>query len=255
MKIQRTIVILVALAGFSACGWGQNAFGQQTMAYEDIAIASPPSGEKPSLTRFDLNFPGGSPRGLVQAVEKASGKPLNLVIPIGSATTELPPLKMRGVTVPELFHALQMASQNTSSSAPRLYGNRAMSGINALFYTFQTADKVPNDSSVWSFSSQSQEEPRAARFWQLSPYLNDYTVDDITTAIETGYKMLGDSPPAINFHKDTRLLIAVGEQGKLGLIDAVLEQLSPKGPPPAEGSGEQTGKGRTRPPPMPTAKP
>ena len=51
-------------------------------------------------------------------------------------------------------------------------------------------------------------------------------MDDITTAIETGWKMLGDtSPPTISFHKDTKLLIAVGEPSKLETIDAVLQAL------------------------------
>jgi len=52
------------------------------------------------------------------------------------------------------------------------------------------------------------------------------TVDDITTAIQTGWKMLGDEEaPTINFHKDTKLLIAVGEPNKLETIDAVLNAL------------------------------
>jgi len=56
------------------------------------------------------------------------------------------------------------------------------------------------------------------------------SVDDITTAIETGWKMLGEtSPPTISFHKDTKLLIAVGEPSKLETIDAVLKAWSRRG--------------------------
>src|SRR6188768_2657275 len=33
-----------------------------------------------NLTKFDLDFPGGKPIDLVQAIEKASGNTLNLVI-------------------------------------------------------------------------------------------------------------------------------------------------------------------------------
>jgi hypothetical protein len=73
---------------------------------------------------------------------------------------------------------------------------------------------------------------KACRFYLLSPYLErGLTVDDITTAIQTGWKMLGDSSttPSISFHKETKLLIAVGEPGKLEVIDAVLRALeSPK---------------------------
>ncbi|PYK59482.1 MAG: hypothetical protein DME21_13110 [Verrucomicrobia bacterium] len=48
----------------------------------------------PNLVQFDLNFPGGTPRQLVEAIEKASGKPLNAVIPDEDADLHLPPLKM-----------------------------------------------------------------------------------------------------------------------------------------------------------------
>lgn len=267
-SILKRTTSLAIVAGLAAVSWQSSAVGQQAqppprppemretrqsfqqrlqeVMAGQLADASPDQAQP--LTRFDLDFPGGTPGALAEAIEKASGKPLNLVIPIGAAKTPLPPLKMRGVTVPELFHALQMASQNTRSSSPVLYGRQSSSGANVLFYNFQTADESPGDSSVWYLSTQSQEEPKAVRFWQLAPYLEDYTVDDITTAIQTGYRMLGDSPPKINFHQDTRLLIAVDEQGKLGLIDAVLEQLAtPKPLSPAERPRRQSGA-----PPAPT---
>ena len=61
-------------------------------------------------------------------------------------------------------------------------------------------------------------------FYPLAPYLErGYTVDDITTAIRTGWKMSGDKEtPTISFHKETKLLIAVGEPDKLEVIDNVL---------------------------------
>jgi hypothetical protein len=178
----------------------------------------------PNLTRFDLDFPGGTANDLIQAVEKASDKPLNVVIPIGSADTPLPPLKMRAVTVPQLFKALEAGSQFTRKVTS------SGGTVTPLSYGFQTLDQSPRDDSVWFFHSQmwhEQKPEKTCRFWQLAPFLEDYTVDDITTAIETGYKMLGEPAPVINFHKDTRLLIAVGEGNKLNLIDEVLRQLQP----------------------------
>ena len=39
--------------------------------------------------------------------------------------------------------------------------------------------------------------------------------------------MMGETnPPAISYHKDTKLLIAVGEADKLQLIEQVLQQLT-----------------------------
>jgi hypothetical protein len=64
------------------------------------------------------------------------------------------------------------------------------------------------------------------RFYSLAPYLDDLKVEDITTAIETGWKMLGEtSTPDLKFHKDTQLLIAVGPVDKLMLIEDMLERL------------------------------
>jgi hypothetical protein len=71
--------------------------------------------------------------------------------------------------------------------------------------------------------------PKVCRFYPLTSYLErGLTVDDITTAIQTGWKMLGDKDaPTINFHKDTKLLIAVGDPAKLETIDSVLQALQP----------------------------
>jgi hypothetical protein len=78
------------------------------------------------------------------------------------------------------------------------------------------------------------------RFYSLTPYLEQEiaTVDDITTAIDTGWKMLGESsPPKISFHKDTKLLIAVGEPSKLEIIDSALKALAR--PKPASAAAGQ----------------
>jgi hypothetical protein len=53
--------------------------------------------------------------------------------------------------------------------------------------------------------------------------------------------MLGDKEtPTISFHKETKLLIAVGEASKLDTIDAVLRALEPPSPSP---SGRRPGGG------------
>jgi hypothetical protein len=46
--------------------------------------------------------------------------------------------------------------------------------------------------------------------------------------VQTAWKMLGEtSPPVISFHKDTKLLIAVGAPEKLQVIDQALAALKP----------------------------
>jgi hypothetical protein len=195
----------------------------------------------PVLTTFDLDFPGGTPKELVTAIEKAWRRPLNAIVPEELAATKLPAFKMNNVNVSQLFSALSLASRKTEAS-----GNTVLFGYPAQTYQsaygFKTEGK-PSDDSIWYFfvdkpvvppPSQPARPPKVCHFYALAPYLdNGLSVDDITTAIETAWKMLGDtSPPTISFHKDTKLLIAVGEPSKLETIDAVLKALEPPKPNP-----------------------
>ncbi|PYI85361.1 MAG: hypothetical protein DME26_11190, partial [Verrucomicrobia bacterium] len=107
-----------------------------------------------------------------------------------------------------------------------------------------------NDNPVWYFFHEkplATEVEKACRFYQLAPYLETYKVEDITTAIETGWKMLGEkNPPTISFHKDTKLLIAVGEASKLQLIDSVLQQLARRDPQPQRESSAAKSTGSAK---------
>src|SRR5688572_10108492 len=67
-----------------------------------------PAGEE---ARFDLKFPGGPVKEFVAAVNKALGKPVNVVIPKEAEATLIPAVEMYRVTVSALFRALGAASQ------------------------------------------------------------------------------------------------------------------------------------------------
>lgn len=223
--------------------------------------------EKPELTRFDLEFPGGTPGELVKAIEHAQGRPLNAIIPADCAEVRIPALEMKGVTVPQLFDALTPASQRFVSYETGY--NNPVFGLSPQYssmttrYGFHTTDTAVTDNSVWFFFQDAppvrpegkSEAHRVCRFFQMAPYLETYTIDDITTAIQTGWKLLAgekapnsDNIPELTFHKDTKLLIAVGEPEKLKLIDSVLEQLNlglrkkPAEAPAAKPKSDQTSK-------------
>ncbi|MBI4661926.1 MAG: hypothetical protein HY735_24150 [Verrucomicrobia bacterium] len=207
-----------------------------------------------TLTKFDLDFPGGTPGDLVRAIEKAMGKPLNAVVPQEydraprdqSPPISLPPLKMKGVDVAQLFKALEQASPKTEMYRSG-YQTGQDGGIQPIYqtyhstYGFRTPGAIADD-SIWYFYAEKAprlEEQTSCRYWQLGPYLETYKIEDITTAIQTGWKMLGDSSvPVLNFHQDTKLLIGVGDTGKLQLVDSVLAELAKSGakvmlgPPP-----------------------
>ena len=183
-----------------------------------ISRASQPTLE-PTLTKFNLDFPGGTPKQLVTAIEKATGRPLNAIVPDEHADTKLPALKMTGVTVPQLFQAVGQAG-----------GVVTVGNIVYSRYGFTTLTTTPSEDSIWYFSMyKAPALTKICRFYSLATYLDGgLSVDDITTAIETGWKLMGETnPPTISFHKDTKLLIAVGDERKLETISDVLKALQP----------------------------
>ena len=197
-----------------------------------INHANPPQDPAPVLTKFNLDFPGGTPAELVKAIEKAMGKPLNAIIPTEDADIQLPALKMNGVVTPQLFTALEAASRKTVAiqNGP-VFGNSY--SLSTTDYGFKTADGPISDTSIWYFHVEKPNLPpvisteKICQFYSLSPYLDrGFTVDDITTAIQTGWKMQGDASAAeLNYHKETKLLIAFGEPYQLQAIQNVLNTL------------------------------
>jgi len=226
------------------------SFAQQpatvfTERLQSVIRAQESGGGQSNLTKFDLDFPGGTPKELIAAIQKASGRPLNAIVPEEFADTQLPALKMKNVSVQQLFQALEKASLKT-------YNGMHVSG-----YGFQSGSIQPGQinmggsfipgasgastdaDTIWTFYNSSPKvtnspAPKICRFYSLARYLESgTTVDDITTAIKTGAEMLGAGPgPTIRFHKDTKLLIAVGEPSKLEIIDSVLKALDSQTPRP-----------------------
>ena len=219
-------------SGPGAPGTPGPAPGFQTRLQKIVGSATP--ADSPALTKFDLDFRGGTPRQLATAIEKAMGRPLNVIVPDEFADIKLPALKMNGVDVSQLFHALEAASQKSEAYVSSTFPQSSYA-IASTGYGFRTQGKISDD-SVWYFSVEKPALPplapvspdKVCRYYSLATYLErGMSVDDITTAIQTGWKMLGDKEtPAISFHKDTKLLIAVGEPNKLEMINAVLGALT-----------------------------
>ena len=201
----KAILILSLLGAASASG-------QQPPPVVPGASLTIPSSSPQTMTKFDLDFRGGGPKELVAAIQKASGKPLNVVLPDDVADVKIPALKMQNVNVGQLFTALEGVT-------------------GSLAFGFRPVGGTPGDDTIWSLYIQRPRNvpsKRTCHFYSLAPFLDEgLTVDDITTAIKTGAKMLGEEKePTISFHKDTKLLIAVGEPEKLQIIDAALKALS-----------------------------
>lgn len=238
MKARRLLpALLVALSLASAIGQPQPAPPPAVLppgypsAVPPRALSQP---EPPKLTTFNLDFPGGTPQQLVTAIEKAGGMTLNVIIPVEHADFKLPPLKMNNVNVEQLFKALEATGRKSEAYVSP--GQMGSYQIMNTSYGFRTPGPQSDD-SIWYFYVEKPVRPpqvtpvvpKVCRFYALTSYLeHGLTVEDITTAIQTGWKMLGDQEtPTISFHKETKLLIAVGELAKLETIDAVLKALTP----------------------------
>jgi len=209
--------------------------------------------ETNSLPRFDLDFRGGSPGELRNAIEKATAKPLNAIIPEDCSDVRIPGISVKNVTVAQLFEAVTLASKDTRRYPTGGYGAFGRGenwSVMTLTYGFRT-EGTPNENSIWYFYRDKIPDPRTpvpdvCRFYQLSPYLDaGYKVEDITTAIETAWKMLRIAPqPEMKYHKDTKLLIAVGEADKLQMIDEALGQLSRGSPKQKLSNGQDSEKSK-----------
>jgi hypothetical protein len=193
---------------------------------------------RPPLTRFDLHFKGGKPQKLVDAISQAMGHHINVVIPTNAADVAMPSLEMKNVTVPELFNAIRGASVETVKVVTGYYyssgkPNEQWSTCNT-YYSFETDRNTSiTDDTVWYFhanrppTSAPLPEPKlVCNFYPLANLLQDYKVEDITTAIRTGCEMLHlEHPFQMKYHPETKLLIAVGNAEDLKIIDDVLKQL------------------------------
>jgi hypothetical protein len=220
--------------------------GSQSFQQRLGKIMSAAGNPDEQLPTFNLDFPGGSPRDLVNAIEKATGKPLNVIIKTDdNHDVTLPALKLNGVNVAQIFQALESIPTVGRSDVG---GIDPATGLPAPHYGFTTTGE-PTENSIWIFQPIGSNNPspfgtrfvnprpaapeKICRFYSLAPYLErGFTVDDITTAIQTGWKMeehgLSDGKsniPEVNYHKETKMLIAYGDDEKLRMIDSVLQTL------------------------------
>lgn len=223
------------------------AFGNCLAA--DKTATEPPERSPETLTKFDLDFKGGTPKDLITAVEKAIGRAVNALIPDEYANVIIPGLKMKNVNTAQLFQALEQASRRTEYLQT---GNGSYGSYGSGYGFRANSDKITDD-TIWYFHLEKPHIPppyKACKFYFLGPYLDSgISIDDITTAIKTGSKMLGEADePTMSFHKDTKLLIAVGQPGKLEIIDSVLKALEPRltspvaEKPAAAKTGEKSGE-------------
>jgi hypothetical protein len=227
-RISMKTILFTAMV-LCSLGWNGTSLGQARLAFP---LPFSPATPAPELTRFDLKFPGGTPGDLVRAIESAMGKPINVIIPTDLRETQLPSFEIKSVTVPELFEAIGHASRRQVLFATRI-GDRSTHQSAFTLYGFRTQDMPPSDTSIWYFYVEGPAVPpeveplRLVQFYNLSPYLERYQVEDITTAVKAGWELLRSEKdfPMFHFHEETKLLIASGTHGQQAIIQSVLSEL------------------------------
>jgi hypothetical protein len=205
-------------------------------------IQTPQADEKP----FSLDFRGGSVREFVEAVEKATKEPFNVIIPESAQDLVIPPVRVREVTLTPLLTALSDSSQQrkavaTGKTTVNLLGGRQETPRFEYFNTAFKFSPTPGSAGnmVWQLTVDKVTpipEPPAptpvARFYQLKPNLEaGLKVEDITTVAQTAWAMMKLKPadiPELKVHEESGILIAVGSEVALSVIDSVLRELPKK---------------------------
>lgn len=203
-------------------------------------------GDAEDAPRFDLKFPGGKVKEFVAAVAKALGKPVNVIISRESEDTEIPALDVSRVTVRDLFRALSNSSRREvavpvniqSTGSPRGILTNTAVQYKLVSFIFSTEETNPSPDAVWTFqatnppvlpTAESVTPPWVVQYFPVADFLSHFTVEDITTAIQSGWTLQGPAAgatSAIRFHEETKLLIIAGTEAQMNLIPQVLDGLA-----------------------------
>jgi len=244
------ILAAVLVGCFAASVQAQQGVATETTRPNDARITfdratGQPLATESLETRFDLNFKGGTPRQLIEAVNAKSGLKLNVIIPNEEANAQLPAIEVSSVTVPRLFHALTEASRKETNVITGGFYGRPNDGPpirlaqptfvrQGISQGFRTSDNPATEYSIWYFYVERPLPPPTfdlndnvtVQVYQLAQLLKDYSIDDITTAVKTTWQMLESSiTPELKYHSDTGLLIAKGTDAQLRIVTEVLVQL------------------------------
>jgi hypothetical protein len=177
----------------------------------------------PDAPKFSIDFPGGTPGALIDFLKEAIGTTPNIMVAQSLEDVRLPAFKLQEVTLEDLFLALNgIASENIGA-------RWQLSGSREPIWVLNPTPPSGFDANIDPLTGQptALARRREVRVVPIGNFLSEYTVDDITTSIQTAWAMMPEESKAqLKFHKDTNLLIAVGTRTQLDLLNQVLGALS-----------------------------
>jgi hypothetical protein len=196
-----TGMLVVGIASIARLG----SAAERAMTPEELRFAENEAGGK-----FDLSFPGGTPDELAVAMRKAGEKSwkigfaLNVLVPSELKDVRIPPMELRSVDFVTVFQSLN-----------RLLGN-----------TMQWISIGPGE--VWVLYRP--PDNRKTKAFYVGNLLRKFKVDDITTAVQTTWRMAAKDAaalkPELKYHQDTQLLIALASSAQLETAGEVFTQLN-----------------------------
>jgi len=171
-------------------------------------------------TRFEIVFPGGTPRDLIAMLDQAVGPEANVIIAPTMEKARIPAFTLRNVTLSDVFMALNSLTDSNNSGMWTATGSAAPVWV--LNPTPPKAD--PFQQRLNTVANPPKRE--VCDIFPVSHFLTTYKVEDITTAVQTAWSMQEDASGAtLKFHVDTGLLIAVGPVEKVAIVKSVLSSL------------------------------
>jgi hypothetical protein len=198
-----------------------------TPAAIDPTTGLPIEENKEAEAHFDIDFPGGPVEDLVNRITRdLQGQRPNIVVHPNSQQQEIPAFRLRGVTISQIFATLN------SLAEPDYAGGiwKQVPIRDGIVWTLSKYNPRANayyGSGLMQIPNQPPAQ-RVCKIFNLTPYLEDFTVEDLTTSIQGAWDLLkSDSEPTIKYHKETKLLIVVGSTADLSVVAEVLQQLNP----------------------------
>ena len=164
-----------------------------------------------ALPTYNFDFPGGTPRELIDYLAKVSGTTPNVILPANVADIRIPKFKIQNVNIGEVFEALNLVADEKGNFGARWIGAGAKGAPNR----------------VWTLAkAHAQSKTQTCQVVFIGNLLDSFQLDDINAAIQASWEMLGkSSTPSLKFHKQTNLLIVKGDDEELKLAFDVLKSL------------------------------
>ena len=174
---------------------------------------------------FNVDFPGGSLEQLVKSVSTADGAIFNVVGEKTDLAVTVPAFSLRNADGESLANALNQLI------APRGLNITRAQGPNIV----APGSRVQTNYPIYVLVRRSAIERAAFDSFQLAPYLEKQSIDDIVMAIRTLWELNpGNKPEALllKFHPPTKLLLVSGTPEAIGVAGKVISTLgaSPGGP-------------------------